>query len=207
MGNGVITAGAAGAVKAGPATLGTRLSLLAFPLLALVLLVAIPLTLSEFRLSLVAKYLCFAFPAVGIVLISALLVTLFFGGWHGPFGILPSLSFLWFALKTAFFIMLFVLLRASIPRPRYDQVMEAYLAGLEAYAATGVSTMSAAAFRSKPALNAPPAPVSTATLWDLSASKATKASNRVSAVAGSTALRTPGRCRITWWSCPTSSRR
>ncbi len=69
MGNGVITAGAAGAVKAGPATLGTRLSQLAFPLLALLLLVVIPLSLSEFRLSLVAKYLCFAFPAIGIVLI------------------------------------------------------------------------------------------------------------------------------------------
>ncbi|WP_397452465.1 NADH-quinone oxidoreductase subunit NuoH [Pseudomonas sp. NA-150] len=61
---------------------------------------------------------------IGIVLISALLVTLFFGGWHGPFNILPSLAFVWFALKTAFFIMLFILLRASIPRPRYDQVMD-----------------------------------------------------------------------------------
>ncbi len=61
---------------------------------------------------------------IGIVLISALLVTLFFGGWHGPFlEQLPWLSFFWFALKTAFFIMLFILLRASIPRPRYDQVM------------------------------------------------------------------------------------
>ncbi|KPZ06634.1 NADH-quinone oxidoreductase subunit H [Pseudomonas amygdali pv. ulmi] len=61
---------------------------------------------------------------IGIILISALLVTLFFGGWHGPFDILPSLAFFWFALKTAFFIMLFILLRASIPRPRYDQVMD-----------------------------------------------------------------------------------
>lgn len=61
---------------------------------------------------------------IGIVLISALLVTLFFGGWHGPFlDALPWLSFFWFALKTAFFIMIFILLRASIPRPRYDQVM------------------------------------------------------------------------------------
>jgi NADH-quinone oxidoreductase subunit H len=61
---------------------------------------------------------------IGIVLISALLVTLFFGGWHGPFlEQLPWLSFFWFALKTAFFIMLFILLRAAIPRPRYDQVM------------------------------------------------------------------------------------
>ena len=59
-----------------------------------------------------------------IVLISALLVTLFFGGWHGPFGILPQIPFIWFALKTAFFIMIFILLRASIPRPRYDQVMD-----------------------------------------------------------------------------------
>ena len=61
---------------------------------------------------------------IGIVLVSALLVTLFFGGWHGPFlEYLPWLSFVWFALKTAFFIMLFILLRAAIPRPRYDQVM------------------------------------------------------------------------------------
>jgi len=60
---------------------------------------------------------------IGIVFISALLVTLFFGGWHGPFDILPSLSFIWFALKTSFFIMMFILIRASLPRPRYDQVM------------------------------------------------------------------------------------
>jgi len=61
---------------------------------------------------------------IGIVLISALLVTLFFGGWHGPFDLLPQIPFIWFALKVAFFIMLFILLRASIPRPRYDQVMD-----------------------------------------------------------------------------------
>lgn len=57
---------------------------------------------------------------IGILLISSLLVTLFFGGWHGP--LLPP--FLWFALKTGFFVMFFILLRASLPRPRYDQVME-----------------------------------------------------------------------------------
>ena len=61
---------------------------------------------------------------IGIVTISALLTTLFFGGWHGPFlDSLPWLSFFYFAIKTGFFIMLFILLRASIPRPRYDQVM------------------------------------------------------------------------------------
>ncbi|HLT04299.1 MAG TPA: NADH-quinone oxidoreductase subunit NuoH [Pseudomonas sp.] len=61
---------------------------------------------------------------IGVVLVSALLTTLFFGGWHGPFlDTLPWLSFFWFAIKTGFFIMLFILLRASLPRPRYDQVM------------------------------------------------------------------------------------
>lgn len=43
---------------------------------------------------------------------SALIVTLFFGGWQGPF--LPP--FIWFALKTAFFMMMFILIRASLPR-------------------------------------------------------------------------------------------
>lgn len=56
---------------------------------------------------------------IGIVTVSGLIVTLFFGGWHGPF--LPP--FVWFALKTAFFMAFFILVRASLPRPRYDQVM------------------------------------------------------------------------------------
>ncbi|MDR5617823.1 NADH-quinone oxidoreductase subunit NuoH [Arsenophonus sp.] len=56
---------------------------------------------------------------ISIVTISALIVTLFFGGWLGPF--LPS--FVWFLLKSIFFIMFFILIRASLPRPRYDQVM------------------------------------------------------------------------------------
>ncbi|WP_110654574.1 NADH-quinone oxidoreductase subunit NuoH [Salinicola halimionae] len=56
---------------------------------------------------------------IGIVLMSALLVTLFFGGWHGP--LLPPI--VWFLLKTVFFVVLFVLLRAALPRPRYDKVM------------------------------------------------------------------------------------
>lgn len=56
---------------------------------------------------------------VGIVLISAMTATLFFGGWLGP--VLPP--FLWFALKTGVFVAFFILLRASLPRPRYDQLM------------------------------------------------------------------------------------
>lgn len=57
---------------------------------------------------------------IGITLISALIVTLFFGGWLGP-AFLPPI--LWFILKTIIFILIFILLRASLPRPRYDQLL------------------------------------------------------------------------------------
>jgi len=56
---------------------------------------------------------------LAITLISALSVTLFFGGWMGP--LLPPL--VWFLIKTFVFISFFILLRASLPRPRYDQLM------------------------------------------------------------------------------------
>lgn len=57
---------------------------------------------------------------LSVILISALITTLFLGGWLGPW--LPPL--VWFSLKTGFLVMLFVLLRAAIPRPRYDQLMQ-----------------------------------------------------------------------------------
>jgi NADH-quinone oxidoreductase subunit H len=56
---------------------------------------------------------------LGITLISAMIVTLFFGGWLGP-GLPPIV---WFLFKTFCFICFFVLLRASLPRPRFDQLM------------------------------------------------------------------------------------
>ncbi len=56
---------------------------------------------------------------LGISLISAMIATLFFGGWLGP--VLPA--FVWFGLKTFLFICLFILLRASLPRLRFDQLM------------------------------------------------------------------------------------
>jgi NADH-quinone oxidoreductase subunit H len=56
---------------------------------------------------------------LGITLISAMIVTLFFGGWLGP--VLPPV--VWFFLKTFVFICGFILLRATLPRPRYDQLM------------------------------------------------------------------------------------
>jgi NADH-quinone oxidoreductase subunit H len=58
---------------------------------------------------------------LGITLVSALITTLFFGGWLGP-SFLPGV--IWFFIKTFVFILFFVLLRAGLPRPRYDQLME-----------------------------------------------------------------------------------
>lgn len=58
---------------------------------------------------------------MGVTLISALIATLFFGGWLGPAFLPPAF---WFFFKTAFFICMFILVRASLPRPRYDQLME-----------------------------------------------------------------------------------
>src|SRR5664279_2494035 len=58
---------------------------------------------------------------LGITLISGIIATLFFGGWLGP-SFLPPVF--WFLFKTFFFICVFILLRASLPRPRYDQLME-----------------------------------------------------------------------------------
>ncbi|MGA7801955.1 MAG: NADH-quinone oxidoreductase subunit NuoH [Gammaproteobacteria bacterium] len=66
----------------------------------------------KFGLFFVGEYL-------GIILISVMITVFFLGGWHGP--LLPPI--IWFALKTFFFVGFFILLRASLPRPRYDQLM------------------------------------------------------------------------------------
>ena len=57
---------------------------------------------------------------LALILVSCLIVVLFFGGWLGP-GFLPG--FVWFGIKVVLVINFFILLRAAIPRPRYDQLM------------------------------------------------------------------------------------
>jgi NADH-quinone oxidoreductase subunit H len=61
---------------------------------------------------------------LGVTLISAMSVVLFFGGWLMPEPLaswLPPL--VWFILKILCFVMFFILLRTSLPRPRFDQLL------------------------------------------------------------------------------------
>jgi NADH-quinone oxidoreductase subunit H len=89
----------------------------------------IPFDLSEAESELVAGYhseysgmkfgMFFVGEYMGVTLISGMISVLFFGGWLGP--VLPGL--VWFLIKTFVFISLFILVRAALPRPRFDQLM------------------------------------------------------------------------------------
>ena len=57
---------------------------------------------------------------VNVITLSALGVTLFFGGWEGPWA---PLGPLWFLIKVFLAVSVFIWLRATLPRLRYDQLM------------------------------------------------------------------------------------
>jgi NADH-quinone oxidoreductase subunit H len=89
----------------------------------------IPFDLPEAESELIAGYHCeysgmkfgmfFVGEYLGVVLISSLVAVLFLGGWQGP--LLPPL--VWFLLKIFVLIAFFILVRGSLPRPRFDQLM------------------------------------------------------------------------------------
>jgi NADH-quinone oxidoreductase subunit H len=89
----------------------------------------LPFDLSEAESELIAGFhaeysgmkfgMFFVGEYIGVILVSAAISLLFFGGWLGPF--LPPA--LWFGAKTMFFICMFILFRAALPRPRFDQLM------------------------------------------------------------------------------------
>ena len=89
----------------------------------------LPLDLPEAESELVAGFhseysgmkfgMFFVGEYLGVTLISCLITVLFLGGWLGPG--LPGL--IWFLIKMMGFICFFILLRAALPRPRFDQLM------------------------------------------------------------------------------------
>ncbi len=68
----------------------------------------------RFALYYIAEY-------VNVLTVSAIAATLFFGGWVGPFGLLNGPW--WLIVKIIVFAFVFVWLRATLPRLRYDQLM------------------------------------------------------------------------------------
>lgn len=94
-----------------------------------------PFDLPEAETELVAGYhteysgvkfaMFFLAENIHVVTISAIAVTLFWGGWNGPgLSFLPALwPVAWFTVKTGAFVFFFYWMRASLPRLRYDQLM------------------------------------------------------------------------------------
>jgi len=58
-----------------------------------------------------------------MILMSGLTTILFLGGWLGPFGLWPAIGPIWFILKVCFCLFLFIWVRGTFPRYRYDQLM------------------------------------------------------------------------------------
>ena len=71
----------------------------------------------KFALFYMAEYL-------KMIAVSALFTTFFLGGWSGPFvEQIPILSVFWFLLKVVVCLLIFIWVRASLPRFRYDRLM------------------------------------------------------------------------------------
>jgi NADH-quinone oxidoreductase subunit H len=97
----------------------------------------IPFDLPEGETELVAGYhteyssmkfaMFFMAEYTNMVTVACVATTVFLGGWHGPvFGPGPlrmALPLLWFVLKVFFFLFLYIWVRATLPRFRYDQLM------------------------------------------------------------------------------------
>ncbi|MCS7223541.1 MAG: NADH-quinone oxidoreductase subunit NuoH [Armatimonadetes bacterium] len=108
-----------------------------------------PFDLPEAETELVAGYhteytgmkfaMFFLAEYANVLTVSAMTVTLFFGGWHGP--LLPPL--VWFLLKMSLVVFLFMWARATLPRIRYDRLMQL---GWTALLPVGLANVVALAF-------------------------------------------------------------
>jgi NADH-quinone oxidoreductase subunit H len=92
----------------------------------------VPFDLPEAETELVSGYiteysgmryaLFFMAEYIGMMVMSSLATVCFLGGWNGPFAV-PFFPPLWFILKIYGFLFLFIWIRATLPRYRYDQLM------------------------------------------------------------------------------------
>jgi NADH-quinone oxidoreductase subunit H len=70
----------------------------------------------RFGLFFIAEYL-------NMISVSCLATLLFLGGWNAPFGLDMVPGIVWFILKASLFIFMYIWLRATLPRLRYDRLM------------------------------------------------------------------------------------
>jgi NADH-quinone oxidoreductase subunit H len=61
---------------------------------------------------------------INMVTVSAVATNLFLGGWHGPFPLPAGLEWIWFLVKVFALLFFYIWMRWTLPRYRYDQLME-----------------------------------------------------------------------------------
>jgi NADH-quinone oxidoreductase subunit H len=70
----------------------------------------------RFGLFFIAEYL-------NMITVSCIATLLFLGGWSAPFGLTVVPGIVWFILKASLFIFMYIWLRTTLPRLRYDRLM------------------------------------------------------------------------------------